>query len=93
MINLNRFDLVSLRLYAAVVETGSLTAGAARFGISLAAASKRMVELERDVGTALLKKNKNPSEGEIRAALAGNLCRCGTHQRITTAVQRAAKAA
>ncbi len=53
MINLNRFDLVSLRLFAAVVETGSLTAGAARFGISLAAASKRVVELERDVGTAL----------------------------------------
>ena len=42
---------------------------------------------------ALLKKNKNPSEDEIRAALAGNLCRCGTHQRITAAVKRAAKAA
>jgi nicotinate dehydrogenase subunit A len=41
---------------------------------------------------ALLKKNKNPSEDEIRAALAGNLCRCGTHQRITAAVRRAAKA-
>lgn len=58
MINLNRFDLVSLRLFAAVVETGSLTAGAARFGISLAAASKRVVELERDVGTALLSRGK-----------------------------------
>lgn len=45
------------------------------------------------ISAALLKKNKNPSEGEIRAALAGNLCRCGTHQRITAAVQRAAKAA
>ena len=41
---------------------------------------------------ALLKKNRNPSEDEIRAALAGNLCRCGTHQRITAAVKRAAKA-
>ena len=41
---------------------------------------------------ALLKKNRNPSEDEIRAALAGNLCRCGTHQRITAAVKRAARA-
>ena len=40
---------------------------------------------------ALLKRNKNPSEAEIRDALAGNLCRCGTHQRIVAAVQRAAK--
>ena len=41
---------------------------------------------------ALLDRNKNPSEAEIRRALAGNLCRCGTHLRIVRAVQRAAKA-
>jgi nicotinate dehydrogenase subunit A len=41
---------------------------------------------------ALLAKNKNPTEAQIRAALADNLCRCGTHQRIITAVQRAAQA-
>ncbi len=41
---------------------------------------------------ALLAQTKNPSEAEIRGALAGNLCRCGTHQRIVAAVQRAAKA-
>ena len=41
---------------------------------------------------ALLAKNKNPSEAEIREALAGNLCRCGTHQRIVAAVKRAASA-
>jgi nicotinate dehydrogenase subunit A len=40
---------------------------------------------------ALLDTNKNPSETEIRSALAGNLCRCGTHSRIIKAVQRAAK--
>jgi nicotinate dehydrogenase subunit A len=40
---------------------------------------------------ALLKRTRNPSEAEIRDALAGNLCRCGTHQRIVAAVQRAAK--
>lgn len=39
---------------------------------------------------ALLAKNRNPSEAEIREALAGNLCRCGTHQRIVAAVKRAA---
>jgi len=39
----------------------------------------------------LLDANKNPSEAEIRAALAGNLCRCGTHGRIIRAVQRAAQ--
>ena len=39
---------------------------------------------------ALLAKNRNPSDTEIRDALAGNLCRCGTHQRIVAAVMRAA---
>ena len=41
---------------------------------------------------ALLKTNPNPSDGDIRSALAGNLCRCGTHQRICAAVKRAATA-
>jgi nicotinate dehydrogenase subunit A len=40
--------------------------------------------------TALLQTTSAPSEGEIREALAGNLCRCGTHTRIIRAVQRAA---
>ena len=40
---------------------------------------------------ALLSANKAPSEAQINEALAGNLCRCGTHQRIVRAVQRAAK--
>ena len=41
---------------------------------------------------SLLNKNKNPSEAQIKDALAGNLCRCGTHQRIAAAVKRAASA-
>ena len=41
---------------------------------------------------ALLEKNKTPSEADIRAALADNLCRCGTHKRIVAAVKRAATA-
>ena len=56
--NLNRFDLVTLRLYVAAVETGSLTAGAERLGLSLAAASKRVAELESHVGAPLLQRSK-----------------------------------
>jgi nicotinate dehydrogenase subunit A len=40
---------------------------------------------------ALLDENRRPSEAQIREALAGNLCRCGTHNRIVRAVQRAAR--
>ena len=40
---------------------------------------------------ALLDANKDPSDGEIRAALEGNLCRCGTHGRILRAIKRAAQ--
>lgn len=40
---------------------------------------------------ALLDETPHPSEAEIRQALAGNLCRCGTHNRIVRAIQRAAK--
>lgn len=42
---------------------------------------------------ALLDRNPNPGEKEIRAALDRNLCRCGTHNRIIAAIQRAARAA
>ena len=40
---------------------------------------------------ALLRKTPSPSDQEIREALHGNLCRCGTHMRIYKAVKRAAK--
>ena len=40
---------------------------------------------------ALLARNPAPTEAQIRTALAANLCRCGTHNRIVRAVQRAAK--
>jgi nicotinate dehydrogenase subunit A len=39
---------------------------------------------------ALLAANPHPSDAEIRTALEGNLCRCGTHLRILRAVKRAA---
>jgi nicotinate dehydrogenase subunit A len=38
---------------------------------------------------ALLRKNLNPSDADIRQALGTNLCRCGTHMRILAAVRRA----
>jgi nicotinate dehydrogenase subunit A len=41
--------------------------------------------------TALLAKNPKPSDAEIRAAVEGHLCRCGTHMRIIRAVHRAAE--
>jgi nicotinate dehydrogenase subunit A len=40
---------------------------------------------------ALLDANPTPSDADIRAALKGNLCRCGTHHRILRAVRRAAE--
>jgi len=40
---------------------------------------------------ALLKRNPDPSEADVRGALDRNLCRCGAHNRIVRAVLRAAK--
>jgi nicotinate dehydrogenase subunit A len=42
--------------------------------------------------TALLRETPHPSPEQAKQALAGNLCRCGTHTRILAAVMRAAKA-
>jgi aerobic-type carbon monoxide dehydrogenase small subunit (CoxS/CutS family) len=40
---------------------------------------------------ALLKEKKNPSDQDIDTAMSGNLCRCGTYQRIRAAIHQAAK--
>jgi nicotinate dehydrogenase subunit A len=42
---------------------------------------------------ALLETNPHPTRAEISQALAGNLCRCGTHLRILRAIESAAKGA
>lgn len=42
-------------------------------------------------GLALLDENRSPSEADIRAAMSGNLCRCGTYPKIVLAVQDAAR--
>ena len=41
--------------------------------------------------TALLTKNPKPSDADIDTAMSGNLCRCGTYQRIRAAIHDAAK--
>jgi aerobic-type carbon monoxide dehydrogenase small subunit (CoxS/CutS family) len=41
---------------------------------------------------ALLAKNPKPSDADIDAAMSGNICRCGTYQRIRRAIHRAAGA-
>jgi len=40
---------------------------------------------------ALVAKNKAPSDADIDAAMAGNICRCGTYDRIRAAIKRAAE--
>ncbi len=40
---------------------------------------------------ALLKKNKRPTEADIDAAMSGNVCRCGTYNRIRSAIRQAAR--
>jgi isoquinoline 1-oxidoreductase alpha subunit len=40
---------------------------------------------------ALLQIKPNPSDGDIDAAMSGNICRCGTYTRIRTAVKQAAR--
>jgi isoquinoline 1-oxidoreductase alpha subunit len=39
---------------------------------------------------ALLQKNKSPSDADIDAAMSGNICRCGTYQRMREAIKSAA---
>jgi isoquinoline 1-oxidoreductase alpha subunit len=42
--------------------------------------------------TALLSKNKAPSDADIDAAMSGNICRCGTYLRIRAGIKDAARA-
>ena len=63
----------------AFVDAGALQCGFCTPGMVVSAA-------------ALLRERADPSESEIRAALAGNLCRCTGYQSIVTAVRNAARA-
>ena len=64
------------RLQTAFIEEQALQCGYCTSGLLMAAA-------------ALLKRNPRPSEPDIRQALDGNLCRCGVHNRVIRAVQKA----
>ena len=61
----------------AIVDTGGVQCGFCTPGILISART-------------LLDRNANPSEGDIREALAGNLCRCTGYVRIIEAVKQAA---
>jgi isoquinoline 1-oxidoreductase alpha subunit len=39
---------------------------------------------------ALLARDKSPTDADIDAAMSGNICRCGTYQRIRAAIKQAA---
>jgi isoquinoline 1-oxidoreductase alpha subunit len=41
--------------------------------------------------TALLEKKPRPSDADIDSAMSGNICRCGTYQRIRAAIRRASE--
>ena len=41
--------------------------------------------------TALLRSNRAPTDADIDAAMSGNICRCGTYQRMRTAIKDAAQ--
>ena len=53
-----RFDLVDLRLFCEVVDAGSITAGAERCALALAAASTRIRGMEQGLGAALLTRSR-----------------------------------
>ncbi len=55
--NLHRLDLVSLSLFTLVMRTGSISKGAELAHLAVGAASKRMSDLEKAVGTALLERH------------------------------------
>lgn len=52
------FDLTDLRLFVAIVDAGSITAGAERVGLSLASASTRVRGMEHQSGAALLERGR-----------------------------------
>jgi DNA-binding transcriptional LysR family regulator len=53
-----RFDLIDLRLFRDVADAGSITAGAERSALALAAASTRIRQMEADLGAALLTRSR-----------------------------------
>jgi carbon-monoxide dehydrogenase small subunit len=65
------------KLQETIIKTGGVQCGFCTPGMLISA-------------TALLKRNANPTETEIREALVGNLCRCTGYYRIVEAVKESA---
>lgn len=80
-----RFDLTDLRLFMAVVDAGSITHGAAEVGLSLAAASERLREMETTGKVQLLSRGRRgvaPTEaGEMLAHHARTILQQMAHMR------------
>ena len=68
---LSQLDVAALRLFIAVVETGSISAGAARCHLSVAAASKRISDLESRLDVTLLRRR---SRGAVPTAAGEVFC-------------------
>ncbi len=66
------------KLQETIIKTGGVQCGFCTPGMSISA-------------TALLNRNPNPTETDIREALVGNLCRCTGYFRIVEAVKEAAQ--
>lgn len=66
------------KLQDSFVRNGAVHCGACTPGMLMSA-------------TALLMKNENPSEEEIKEAIAGNLCRCTGYEKIVDAIKRVSK--
>jgi isoquinoline 1-oxidoreductase alpha subunit len=70
-------DKVGRAVQAAWVEMGVPQCGYCQAGQIMSA-------------TALLKRNKKPTDTEIDEAMSGNICRCGTYVRIRSAIKQVA---
>lgn len=66
-----RMDIADLRLFLAIAEAGSITAGATQANLALGSASERLRTIEADAGTPLLNRHpRGVSLTEAGAALA-----------------------
>ena len=68
--NLARFDLVSLQLFVVVARSGSITRGANQCHLAVAAASKRVSDLEKHLGVSLLYRHANG----VKLTETGHVC-------------------
>jgi DNA-binding transcriptional LysR family regulator len=69
-VNFARFDLVTFGLFVAVARSGSITRGAQQSNLAVAAASKRISDLEAHLGTRLLYRHANG----VKLTEAGHAC-------------------